>query len=66
MSAGKSRGSCRVPDVSDRSMPVEVSSDSGHGMDCHGHGSRDGVRTVVSGPGRAGSEGVTGEGKVGD
>ena len=57
ISAGKSRGSCRVPDVSDRSMSVEVSPDPGHGMDCRGHGSRDGVWMVVSGSGRAGSEG---------
>ena len=57
MFAGKSRGCCRIPDVSDRSMSVGLSSDPGHGMDCHGHGSRDGVWTGVSGSGRVGSEG---------
>jgi mannose-1-phosphate guanylyltransferase len=66
MFAEKSWGSYRVLDVGADSLTEMVTLNPGHGMNCHSHGRRNEVWTVVSGTGTVVVDGVSRSVSVGD
>ncbi len=66
MYAEKSWGSFKVIDVSDSSLTVKVTLNSGHRMNYHSHEHRDEVWTIVSGRGRTIVDGMEQSVKAGD